>query len=91
MSKRRLLFYRLESGFHTLVVDPSGKCWDTFSTLEEAEALCPPPYADSKGEQCIKAAGLAMKQLSFNFLQDFLLSTNHVLIRREHHGGDVLR
>ena len=39
INKRTLLFYRLESGSYTLVVERSGMSWGSFLTLEEAEAF----------------------------------------------------
>ena len=39
IKKRKLLFYRLASGSHTLVVERSGMSWGSFTTLEEAEAF----------------------------------------------------
>jgi hypothetical protein len=39
INKRTLLFYRLESGSYTLVVERSGMSWGSFATLEEAEAF----------------------------------------------------
>jgi len=39
INKRTLLFYRLESGLYTLVVERSGMSWGSFSTLEESEAF----------------------------------------------------
>ena len=39
INKHTLLFYRLESGSYTLVVERSGMSWGSFSTLEEAEAF----------------------------------------------------
>ena len=39
INKQTLLFYRLESGFYTLVVERSGMSWGSFLTLEEAEAF----------------------------------------------------
>ena len=38
-NKRTLLFYRLESGSYTPVVERSGMSWGSFLTLEEAEAF----------------------------------------------------
>ena len=38
-NKRTLLFYRLESGSFTLVVERSGMSLGSFLTLEEAEAF----------------------------------------------------
>ena len=38
-NKRTLLFYRLENGSYTLVVERSGMSWGSFLTLEEAEAF----------------------------------------------------
>ena len=39
INKRMLLFYRLESGSYTLVVERSGMSWGSFATLEAAEAF----------------------------------------------------
>ena len=39
INKRTLLFYRLENGSYTLVVERSGMSWGSFLTLEEAEAF----------------------------------------------------
>ncbi len=39
INKRKLLFYRLESGLFTLVVERSGMSWGSFATLEESEAF----------------------------------------------------
>ena len=39
INKRKLLFYRLESGSYTLGVERSGMSWGSFATLEEAEAF----------------------------------------------------
>ena len=39
INKLTLLFYRLESGSFTLVVERSGMSWGSFLTLEEAEAF----------------------------------------------------
>lgn len=39
INKRTLLFYHLESGLYTLVMERSGMSWGSFSTLEEAEAF----------------------------------------------------
>ena len=39
INKRTLLFYRLESGSYTLVVERSGMSWGSFLTLEEAETF----------------------------------------------------
>ena len=39
VNKRTLLFYHLESGSYTLVVERSGMSWGSFATFEEAEAF----------------------------------------------------
>ena len=39
INKRRLLFYRQESGSYTLVVERSGMSWGSFFTLEEFEVF----------------------------------------------------
>ena len=39
INKPTLLFYRLESGSYTLVVERSGMSWRLFLTLAEAEAF----------------------------------------------------
>ena len=39
INKRTLLFYRLERGSYTLVVERSGMSWGSFLTLEAAEAF----------------------------------------------------
>ena len=39
INERTLLFYHLESGSYTLVVERSGMSWGSFLTLEEAEAF----------------------------------------------------
>ena len=43
VNKRTLLFYHLESGSYTLVVERSGMSWGSFATLEETEAFARRP------------------------------------------------
>ena len=56
-NKRTLLFYRLESGSYTLVVERSGMSWGSFLTLEEAEAFARRHTAGREGERCNKTGG----------------------------------
>ena len=62
INKQTLLFYRLESGLYTQVVERSGMSWGSFLTLEEAEAFAL-RYVQG-GERCIKTGGLASDDCS---------------------------